>query len=145
MKLPTKVRYAVRALVELAERAESDPVPVKDLAAAQKLSPKYVKQLMNKLQRAGIVRGHPGIHGGYTLARNPTEITLYEIYRAVDVCLDLAPCVGREAVTCERQDECSARQVWQEMAEALEGALKRHTVAELAECEAQLRSEEIKA
>jgi Rrf2 family protein len=139
VKLPTKIRYAVRALVELADRHAADPVPVKTLAEAQGMSAKYVKQLMNKLQRAGLVRGHPGIHGGYTMSRNADDITLYDIYKAVEVSLDLVPCIGDDAAGCEREQECSARTVWLRLTDALEGTLKRTTVAELAECERSLK------
>ena len=130
MKLPTKIRYAVRAVVELAGRDQSFPTPVKDLAKAQDLSPKYVKQLMNRLQRAGIVKGHPGIHGGYTLAMDPKNITLYDIYQALDVSLVLVPCVANPP-NCERMDKCSASAVWTRLYESLEDTLKQTSVAEL--------------
>jgi Rrf2 family protein len=131
MKLPTKIRYAVRAVVELAGRDQSFPTPVKDLAEAQELSAKYVKQLMNRLQRAGIVKGHPGIHGGYTLAMEPEDITLYDIYQALDISLVLVPCVARPP-NCERIDKCSARVVWKRLYDSLEDTLKQTSVAELA-------------
>ena len=130
MKLPTKIRYAVRAVVELAGRDQSSPTPVKDLSRAQDLSAKYVKQLMNRLQRAGIVKGHPGIHGGYTLAMDPEDISLYDIYQALDVSLVLVPCVASPP-NCERIDKCSARVVWKRLYDSLEDILKKASVAEL--------------
>jgi Rrf2 family protein len=138
MKLPTKIRYAVRAVVELAERDEEIPVPVKDISAAQGISAKYVKQLMNRLQRAGIVKGHPGIHGGYTLARDAHYISLYDIYQALDVSLVLVPCVGSQP-HCDRMDVCSAREVWKRLHDALENTLKDTSVGQLAACERGLR------
>lgn len=138
MKLPTKVRYAVRAIVELAERTGDVPVPVKTIAEAQGLSAKYVKQLMNKLQRAGIIVGHPGIHGGYTLARAADEINLLDIYRALGVSVVLVPCLRSDA-DCERENTCSARTVWKRLSEGLEGTLKETSISELAICERELR------
>jgi Rrf2 family protein len=138
MKLPTKVRYAVRAVVELARRADVEPVPVKTLSEAQGLSPKYVKQLMNKLQRAGIVRGHPGIHGGYTLARDAQHISLYDIYRALDVSVVLVPCL-RSNPECPRLETCTARPVWRRLSDGLEGTLRDTSVGELAECDRALQ------
>jgi Rrf2 family protein len=138
MKLPTKVRYAVRAVVELAERSDRVPVPVKTIAEAQGLSAKYVKQLMNKLQKAGIVVGHPGIHGGYTLARAADEINLLDIYRALDVSVVLVPCL-RTDTGCERESRCSARTVWKRLSDGLEGTLKETSIGELAICERSLR------
>jgi Rrf2 family iron-sulfur cluster assembly transcriptional regulator len=138
MKLPTKVRYAVRALVELAERSDSTPVPVKIIAEAQEISAKYVKQLMNRLQKAGIVVGHPGIHGGYTLARAAEDINLLDIYRALGVSVVLVPCL-RADTACDREERCSARLVWKRLSEGLEGTLGGTSIGELAVCERSLR------
>lgn len=139
MKLPTKIRYAVRAIVELAERKDPSPVPVKDIAKAQSVSPKYTKQLMNRLQRAGIVKGYPGIHGGYLLARDPQSITVYDVYEAMEVSLDLAPCLGRQA-HCRREEECSAGMLWHALKDALERTLKNVSIDELAAQERSLRA-----
>jgi Rrf2 family cysteine metabolism transcriptional repressor len=138
MKLPTKIRYAVRAVVEIADRDQTSPIPVKVIAEAQDLSSKYVKQIMNRLQKAGIVKGYPGIHGGYTLARDPGKISLYDIYRALDVSLVLVPCVGSQGA-CERESGCSARMVWQQLNHRLETTLRETSVYELAQCTRDLR------
>jgi Rrf2 family protein len=138
MKLPTKIRYAVRVVVELAERDQSSPTPVKDLAKAQDLSAKYVKQLMNQLQRAGIVKGYPGIHGGYTLARDARDITLFNIYEALDISLVLVPCVASPP-NCKRIAKCSATGVWKRLHDSIENILKKTTVAELTVSESGIR------
>lgn len=138
MKLPTKIRYAVRAVVELAEKQKDTPLSVKDISRVQGMSAKYVKQLMNRLQKAGLVRGHPGIHGGYTLAKEPSAISLYDIYQALDVSLVLVPCVGSHP-ECERRGLCSARLVWKSLHDSLEQTLKDTSVQELAKCERDLR------
>ena len=131
MRLPTRVRYAVRAVAELAERAKAGPVPVKDLARAQGISPKYAKQLMNQLQRNGIVQGHPGLGGGYTLPRSPEEITVLDVYRAMGETVELAPCVGRRA-SCKRLPACAAGSMWVELSAALEKQLRSVTIDQLA-------------
>jgi Rrf2 family cysteine metabolism transcriptional repressor len=138
MKLPTKIRYAVRAVVELTDKEQGTPIPVKDIAEAQGMSAKYVKQLMNRLQRAGLVKGHPGIHGGYTLAKEPGAISLFDIYQALDVSLVLVPCVGADP-ECDRMDKCCARKVWKSLYDSLEDTLKNTSVKELAKCERDLR------
>jgi Rrf2 family protein len=131
MRLPTRVRYAVRAMAELAERGQDGPVPVKDLARAQGISPKYAKQLMNQLQRGGIVRGHPGLGGGYTLPRSPGEITVLDVYRAMGETVDLAPCVARRS-SCKRLPTCAAGTMWVELSAALEKHLRSVTIDQLA-------------
>jgi Rrf2 family protein len=130
MKLPTKVRYAVRAVIELAERDRGTPVPVKSIAEAQGISAKYVKQLMNRLQKSGIVRGHPGIHGGYTLGLAPEDISLLDIYTALDVSVILVPCL-RDDTVCDREEKCSARGVWKTLSEGLEKTLRETLVSQL--------------
>lgn len=139
MKLPTKIRYAVRAIVELADRNDDAPVPVKDISEAQGMSAKYIKQLMNRMQRAGLVKGHPGIHGGYTLAKDAGAISLYDIYQALDISLVLVPCVGSRP-ECDRIERCSARMVWKRLHDSLEETLKDTSVKELARCERSLRA-----
>jgi Rrf2 family protein len=84
MRLPTRVRYAVRAIVELAERQATGPVSVRALAEAQGISSKYGKQLLNRLQKAGIVKGFPGLRGGYVLARKPEAISVLDVCMAMD-------------------------------------------------------------
>ncbi len=138
MKLPTKIRYAVRAVVELTDRGDGAPIPVKEISKAQGMSAKYVKQLMNRMQKAGLVKGHPGIHGGYTLAKKPEAISLYDIYQALDVSLVLVPCVGAQP-ECDRLERCSARVVWKRLHDSLEDTLKDTSVKELARCERDLR------
>ena len=138
MKLPTKIRYAVRAIVELTDKDEGTPIPVKDISKAQGMSAKYVKQLMNRMQKAGLVKGHPGIHGGYTLAKEPDTISLYDIYQALDISLVLVPCVGANP-ECDRLDRCCARKVWKRLHDSLEDTLKNTSVKELATCERDLR------
>jgi len=130
MRLPTRVRYAVRAVVELAGRGDRGPVPVKDLAEAQQIPPKYVKQLMNTLQRKGIVNGHPGQGGGYTLGGNSKDVTVLDVYRAMGETLDLAPCI-REETCCRRQPTCAVGNLWADLGEALEKHLGSVTINDL--------------
>ncbi len=138
MKLPTRVRYAVRAIVELAERGDQRPISIRAIANAQDISPKYAKQLMNRLQRAGIVKGHAGIHGGYTLSRPPDEINLLEIYDALDVSVKLVPCI-RSASYCERSGACAAQLIWQRLSEELAQILRETSVGEMVSYQRSLR------
>ena len=138
MKLPTRVRYAVRAIVELAERGTERPVSIRAIADAQSISPKYAKQLMNKLQRAGIVKGHAGIHGGYTLRRSPDEINLLEIYDALDVSVKLVPCIRSDSY-CERSGACAAQLIWQRLSEELTQILRNTSIGEMVAYQRSLR------
>ncbi len=132
MKVPTRVRYALRAVVEIAERNSDVPVPIRDFARAQEISTKYAKQLMSHLGKAGIVRGYRGVGGGYTLARDPHEITVLDIYTALDEDVHLAPCVGPD-LRCEREDSCAARDFWHRMSRVLLRELRSTTIGDLLE------------
>jgi len=130
MKLPARVRYAVRAMVELAARSGQGPVPVKVLAEAQGLSPKYVKQLMSRLHRENLVTGRRGNTGGYLLARDAEKITALDIHRAMGEGLSLAPCVG--GVACRLRPICSAGRLWTELSATLAKQMGSVTIGQLA-------------
>lgn len=132
MKVPTRVRYALRAVVEIAERNSTVPVPIRDFAKAQGISTKYAKQLMNHLGKAGIVQGYRGVGGGYALARDPHEITVFDIYRALSEDVNLAPCVN-ESVICERKNSCAAKDFWTGMSRVLLTELRSTTIGDLIE------------
>jgi Rrf2 family protein len=130
MKVPTRVRYALRAVVEIAERDSDVPVPIRDFAKAQGISTKYAKQLMNHLGKAGIVRGYRGVGGGYALARDPNDITVFDIYNALKEDVHLAPCV-RMDVDCDREDTCAAKEFWAGMSKTLVRELRSTTIGDL--------------
>ncbi len=130
MKVTTRVRYALRAVVEIAERESNVPVPIRDFARAQGISTKYAKQLMNHLGRAGIVQGFRGVGGGYALARDPEEITVYDIYSALKEDVTLAPCVSQDDI-CARMDSCAAKDFWTGMSGLLLTELKTTTIGDL--------------
>ncbi len=132
MKVPTRVRYALRAVVEIAERDSSVPVPIRDFAKAQGISTKYAKQLMNHLGKAGIVQGFRGVGGGYALAKDPYQITVLDIYNALKEDVHLAPCVNVE-VSCERKGSCPAMDFWTGMSIVLLRELRSTTIGDLLE------------
>jgi len=132
MRVPTRVRYALRAVVEIAERDSSVPVPIRDFARAQGISTKYAKQLMNHLGKAGIVKGYRGVGGGYALARDPYDITVFDIYSALSEDVNLAPCVNID-VSCERKGSCAAGDFWTGMSRVLVRELRSTTIGGLLE------------
>jgi Rrf2 family transcriptional regulator, cysteine metabolism repressor len=139
LRLSTKARYALRAMIELALREGEGAVQLREIADAQRLSPKYLEQLAIPLRHAGLVHSERGPSGGYSLARPAGEITALEIVRAVEGPLDLLDCVGRAAI-CERSSSCAARELWQELSVAVGDVLGKRTLADLAECQRTLNS-----
>ncbi len=111
--ISTRGRYALRVLVDLAEHPTGDYIPMKEVAARQNISLKYIGAIMPLLAKANLVEGVHGKGGGYRLTRAPEEYTLGEILRLTEG--DLAPvaCLGCDATPCERAADCPTLPVWQ--------------------------------
>ena len=112
MKFSTRDRYALRLMVELANRAGADAlVPLKEISDAQQISLKYLEQIVTPLTKAGLVLSVRGAQGGYRLARPDTEITAGEILRAVEGELTAIPCLA-SSVECPRRGQCHTLDFW---------------------------------
>lgn len=132
MRLSTKVRYALRAMIELAFHESEGPQLLRDIARAQKLSPKYLEQLTIPLRHAGLVRSERGPNGGYELTRPATQITALDIVEAMEGPLDLLDCVRNEAA-CDLAENCVSRKLWMRVGGAMSSALMETTLADLRE------------
>jgi Rrf2 family protein len=140
VNISAKSRYAVRALVELAERVEAapgKPVRLGDIAETRDIPPQFLEQLFSSLRRSGLLRSHRGASGGFSFARRPEEITVLEVVEALDGLLSPATCTQGE---CDRLDGCGAAGVWIEAKQALEEVLGRTTIAGLLERERRARA-----
>jgi len=111
MKVNTKVRYGLRAILQIADAYGGDPVPISSIAASQEISGKYLEQVVGTLRRADLIRSRKGVKGGYSLTREPSDINLWEIISALDQHTSLVDCV-LEPEVCERSDACLTRSIW---------------------------------
>ncbi len=136
MKLSTRTRYGTRAAVELALTYPEVPVSVKDMAERQRLSVKYLEQIMRTLKAAGLVRAVQGTHGGYALTREPATITLNEVFNALEGSPCLVECVNRQDA-CPMENICPTRDTWVELTRALTSVLEGTTLQDLAERQQQ--------
>jgi len=134
MKITTRGRYGLRAMMGLARCHGDGPVLMQALAERERVSRKYLHVLLASLQGAGLVRGTRGAGGGFQLTRPPAEIRLDEILRAVEGPLSLVDCVASPR-TCDRSTCCTARQVWQRLSTAIEQVLSSVTLQELIDME----------
>jgi len=136
MTISAKSKYAVRALVELAERSAGDdqrPVRLTDIAAARGMPLQFLEQVFAVLRRVGIVRGRRGARGGYVFARPPQHVTVLDVVAALDGLPEPAVCTRGD---CAQADACGAASVWLEAKRALENVLGGTTIADLVEREA---------
>ena len=131
MKMSTKGRYGLRVMMELATREGSGPVPVETIAQSQDISAQYIHLLTTGLRTAGLVRTTRGPNGGYELARPAATINAQEVIEALEGPTAPVDCVETPA-TCKRAGECVAREVWCEVAAAMNQVLKGLTLATLA-------------
>tara|TARA_B100000614_G_scaffold238020_1_gene236609 strand:- start:424 stop:888 length:465 start_codon:yes stop_codon:yes gene_type:complete len=118
MRITTKGRYALRAMTNLAASFQGKPRPIKLIAAEENISPEFLEQIFFKLKKAGIIGSVRGPGGGFMLEKEPEDITVKDIFVAVDEGLDLTPCTACTETDgvdpCERMDRCLVYSVWQE-------------------------------
>jgi Rrf2 family protein len=122
MKLSTRSRYGVRMMYELAVNYGKDPVILKDIAARQDISEKYLSKLIIPLKGARLVNSSRGSHGGYLLARDPSKITLREIVEILEGDITPVECVKNKAI-CGRSGSCPTRDIWCRLDSSIAGFL----------------------
>jgi len=132
MKISTKGRYGMRAMVDLAIHYGEGPVLLKDIAKRQQLSERYLEQLVLTLKAAGLVKSIRGARGGFMLNKAPSEINLSQIFQVLEGPLGLVECVDDPA-SCSRIDSCVTRDVWQELKDGIISILDSKTLQDLAE------------
>jgi len=111
MKVNTRVRYGLRAILQIAGEYGGEPVPISAIAESQEISGKYLEQVVGALRRANLIVSRKGVRGGYTLGRAPTEITLWDVISALDSHTAPVDCVA-EPQTCDRAGDCLTRSIW---------------------------------
>lgn len=133
MKISTKGRYAVRVMLDLAINNTGEYIKVKDIAARQEISEKYLEQIISVLNKAGYVKSVRGAQGGYKIARDPKEYTVGMILRLTEGSLNPVSCLDDDVNECERCDTCETLAVWRELAKAINSVVDGVTVADLVE------------
>lgn len=133
MKISTKGRYAVRVMLDLALNNTGECIKVKDIAARQGISEKYLEQIIAMLNKAGYVISLRGAQGGYRLARNPKDYTVGMILRLTEGSMAPVSCLDEGAPECERCDTCETLEVWKEIYAAVNQVIDNVTVADLVE------------
>ena len=134
MMISTKGRYALRIMTDLAQHEKEGYIPLRDIAARQEVSLKYLESIISLLHKGGLVKSTRGKEGGYILARPAEKITVSEIMEitvgslAPVSCLD---CSGEDA--CHRADFCLTQPMWRKLDHIIEDYLSSVTVADLLE------------
>lgn len=135
MKLSTRSRYGLRAMLVLAMHAGDEPLMTKEIAERQNLPATYLEQLMLTLRKAGLVVATRGAKGGYVLARDPSTMTLADIVECLEGPLDIADCADVPNC-CFEPDACALKDVFSNANQALYNVFHSYTLAGLAEDQA---------
>ena len=130
MRLSTRSRYGLRAMVELASHYGNGTTNMQEIAEKQGLSRKYLDTLFNTLKVAGLVVSRRGVGGGWELTRPPDQIRVSEVLLPLEGSMGLVQCVDFPG-TCSRHDVCNARELYLEMQTALLGVLDNYTIADM--------------
>lgn len=132
MKISTKGRYALRLMLDLALCPSGEYIKVKDIAARQEISDKYLEQIIAVLGKAGYVKSVRGASGGYRLTRSPAEYTVGMILRLTEGSLAPVACLEDEVNQCPRFQQCATVEVFKRLQQAVNSVVDTMTLADLA-------------
>ena len=123
MKLTTKGRYAVTAMIDLSLNDGKGPVPLLEISERQSISLSYLEQLFAKLRKEGLVNSMRGPGGGYSLSRQPNDIAISSIILAVDENLDVTSCGGSSGGCNDNNERCLTHNLWMDLSNRIQSFL----------------------
>ena len=130
MKLSTKGRYGVKAMVDLAIHYGDAPVSIKTISSRQSISEYYLEQLFSPLRKAKLITSIRGAQGGYVLAKEPKDITVGDILVVLEGPVSLSDCVMDEDI-CENSGKCVTKIVWEKMKKGIEDVINSITLQDM--------------
>ena len=131
MRITTKGRYALRAVVNIAKNSNGNPVPIKKISEDEEISAEFLEQICFRLKKAEIVRSVRGPGGGFLLARDPHAISMYDIFKAVGEGSQIASCAPsceKEAADCHRKHKCTVHPTWNKLSREVAELLNDYTI-----------------
>ena len=140
MKISTKGRYALRLMLDLAIHNTGEPVRIKDIAARQEISDKYLEQIISSLNKAGYVKSIRGPQGGYRLTKAPEQYTVGMILRLTEGSLAPVACLDDEVNSCTRQDTCATLKLWKMVNDSVISVVDKVTLANLVEWQNEMNN-----
>ena len=129
MKLSTKGRYGVKAMVDLAIHYGESPISIKSISQRQGISEYYLEQLFSALRKAKLIKSIRGAQGGYVLNKLPEEITVADIMEVLEGPIEISDCV--EGTTCNNGNCCATRLVWQKIKTSIEDVTTSVTLKDI--------------
>ena len=131
MMISTKGRYALRVLIDMSEHQSEGYVPLKEIAARQEISEKYLESIVKTLVQAGILSGLRGKGGGYRLRVSPEQCTVGTVLRLTEGTLAPVACLEENSAPCARMADCRTLAMWQGLNDVISDYLNKYTIADL--------------
>ena len=131
MLVSTKGRYALRVMIDLANRMEEDYIPLRDIADRLGLSQKYLEAIFKPLNDAGLVSGMRGKNGGYKLAKKPSEITILDVLDVTEGGVAPVACLRCNAKPCENEGQCDTLELWKGLYSEISEYLSNYSLQQL--------------
>lgn len=122
MKLSTKGRYGVKAMVELAINYGSDPISIKTISERQNISEYYLEQLFSPLRKANLIKSIRGAQGGYVLSREPKSISVANIISILEGPIAISSCVDGDI--CDNGESCATRLLWEKLKNSIDEVME---------------------
>lgn len=138
LKVSQRTEYAIRAMVELAQRRDDGMVPAREIAERQQIPLRFLEQQLAALVKAGLVESHRGAGGGCKLARDPAEITVAQVVDVMEGDLYPMYCLDPSDHTCMQDAKCGLQELWGDVYSAVRQVFERTTIAGLAERHKQI-------
>lgn len=132
MIVSTKGRYALRVMIDIAKQENAEYIPLKEIAERQNISEKYLEAILKILVQNELVTGVRGKNGGYKLAKNPSDITAWDVISVTESTLSVVSCLNPGAEACNRASECATLPMWQEFNTVLKEFFRKYTIDDLA-------------
>ena len=129
MKLSTKGRYGVKAMVDLAIHYGNAPVSIKVISQRQNISEYYLEQLFSPLRKAGLIKSIRGAQGGYVLNKAPSEIKVADVMDVLEGPIEIADCI--EGAECNNIDCCATRLLWKKIKSSIDEVMENITLQDI--------------
>ncbi|BAK81265.1 RrF2 family transcriptional regulator [Candidatus Arthromitus sp. SFB-rat-Yit] len=130
MKMSTRGRYGIKAMLELALSYDTEMMSVRSIAQKQKISELYLEQLFSTLKKANLIKSVRGAKGGYSLTRKPKEITIKDIIDVVEGPINISDCAENNS-TCDNLDRCATRVLWVKIRDAINNIFSSVTLQDI--------------
>ncbi|CAB1243345.1 RrF2 family transcriptional regulator [Clostridium sp. MT-14] len=132
MKLSTKGRYGVKAMVDLAIHYSEEPSSIKSISERQNISEYYLEQLFSSLRKSNLIKSIRGAQGGYILNREPKDITIADIMGVLEGPVEISDCIDENSESsCSRIDCCATRLLWSKIKESIDQVMKFTTLQDM--------------